>query len=126
MTDQKRVLIVDDEPDMREYLTAFFTDNGYAVETANDGVEALTKVEAAAPDLVTLDVTMPEKSGVKFYREMKEDETRRSIPVIMITGVSGDFKKFISSRKKVPPPDGYVPKPVDLTELLKVANKLTG
>ena len=65
------------------------------------------------PDLVTLDITMPEKSGVAVYRKLKEDERFKQVPVIIITGVSDDFKKFISTRSQVPPPEGYISKPVD-------------
>ena len=73
----KKILIVDDDPDISEYLSTFFQDNGYATETAKDGVEAMEMVEAALPDLIALDITMPEKSGVRFYREMKEHNVTR-------------------------------------------------
>ncbi len=124
--EQKKVLIVEDEADTREYFATFYSDNGFAVETAVDGGEALTKVEAGAPDLITLDITMPETSGVKFYRNMKEDAARVGIPIIIITGVSKDFQSFISSRRRVPPPEGYLTKPVELDELLKLTNSLLG
>ena len=123
---QKTVLIVDDDADVLDYFSTFYTDNGFAVETAVDGNEALTKVEAAAPDLITLDITMPEKSGVGFYRQMKEDESRKGIPIIIITGVAKEFESFISSRRQVPPPEGYLNKPVELDELLTLTNRLLG
>ena len=123
--DKKTVLIVDDEADLLDYLSTFLTDQGFATETAADGVQALAKVEASPPDLVTLDITMPEKSGVRFYREMRESDQWRNIPIIIVTGVSGDFEKFISSRRQVPPPDGYIAKPADLDQLLKLARELT-
>ena len=122
--EQKKVLIVEDEADTREYFSTFYSDNGFAVETAVDGGEALTKVEAGAPDLITLDITMPETSGVRFYRDMKEDESRKGIPIIIITGVTRDFESFISSRRQVPPPEGYLTKPVELQELLTLTNSL--
>lgn len=122
----KKILIVDDDPDIREYLSTFFQDNGYATETAEDGSVASEKVAAAAPDLIALDITMPEKSGVRFYREMKEDPARKGIPIIIVTGVTEDFKKFISTRKQVPPPEGYVSKPVDLDEILALVKQHIG
>ncbi len=70
------------------------------------------------PDLVTLDVTMPEKSGVGVYRKLREEEAYKGIPVIIITGVSDDFKQFISTRRQVPPPEGYLSKPVEPEELV--------
>ncbi|MDH4351709.1 MAG: response regulator, partial [Gemmatimonadota bacterium] len=107
MTDvAKTVLVVDDDPDAREFLTTVLEDHGYAATVARDGVEALAALEQTLPDLVALDITMPEKSGVAVYRKIKEDERLRHIPVVIITGVSDDFRKFISSRRHVPPPEG--------------------
>jgi CheY-like chemotaxis protein len=123
---KKTVLVVDDDPDAREFLTTVLEDNGYASVTAKDGSEAVQVLGQGAPDLVTLDITMPEQSGVSVYRKLKEDDRLKSVPVIMITGVSDDFKKFISSRRQVPPPDGYISKPVDVEEFLKLVKKLVG
>jgi CheY-like chemotaxis protein len=123
--EKKTILIVDDEPDVRTYLSTLFEDSGYATVMAQDGNEALSRVKEKAPDLVTLDITMPNKSGVKFYREMKESAEWRTVPIIIVTGVSGEFKTFISTRKQVPPPEGYLSKPIDKTEILKLVKKLT-
>lgn len=120
----KTVLVVDDEPDARDFLTTVLEDNGYAVVVANDGTEAIAKLEESPPDLVTLDITMPEKSGVAVYRRLKEDEELKDIPVIIITGISDDFKQFISSRRQVPPPEGYISKPVDHADFLKMVDEL--
>ena len=122
--DKKTILIVDDEPDMLTFLSTLFEDNGYATVRARDGNEALSKVKEKAPDLVTLDITMPNKSGVRFYREMKESTVWRKVPVIIVTGVSREFKTFISTRKQVPPPEGYLSKPIDNTEILNLVKKL--
>ena len=122
--EKKTILVVDDEPDVRTFLSTLFEDSGYATVNAQDGIEALSKVKEKAPDLVTLDITMPNKSGVKFYREMKESAEWRKVPIIIVTGVSGEFKTFISTRKQVPPPEGYLSKPIDKTEILKLVNKL--
>jgi CheY-like chemotaxis protein len=122
--EKKTILVVDDEPDVRTFLSTLFEDSGYATVNAQDGIEALSKVKEKAPDLVTLDITMPNKSGVKFYREMKESAEWRKVPIIIVTGVSGEFKTFISTRKQVPPPEGYLSKPIDKTEILKLVKKL--
>ena len=124
MTDKKTVLIIDDEPDTVTYFSSLLEDNGYAVVTAQNGSEAIERVKDARPDLITLDITMPETSGVRCYRDLREHEAWRSIPVIMVTGVSGDFQTFISTRKHLPPPDGYLGKPVDAAELLALVRKL--
>jgi len=124
MADKKTILIIDDEPDTLTYFSSLLGDNGYATLTAENGAEAIARVKEAVPDLITLDVTMPEKSGVRCYRELREHGTWRDIPVIMITGISEDFRTFISSRKHVPPPDGYLAKPIDEAELLAMVRKL--
>ena len=122
----KTVLVVDDDPDAREFLTTVLQDNGFVAATANDGVEAVALIEQKVPDLVALDITMPNKSGVAVYRKLKEDEQLKSIPVIIVTGISDDFKKFISTRHQVPPPEGYIHKPVDHEEFLRIVRELLG
>jgi CheY-like chemotaxis protein len=124
MADKKTILIIDDEPDTLTYFSNLLADNGYATVTAENGAEALELVKRSAPDLITLDITMPETSGVRCYRELREHQTWRSIPIIMITGISDDFRSFISSRRSVPPPDGYLSKPVDEAELLAMVERL--
>ncbi len=124
MADKKTVLIIDDEPDTLTYFSSLLEDNGYATVTAENGAEAIERVKRARPDLVTLDITMPETSGVRCYRELREHAEWRSIPVIMITGISEDFRTFISSRKAVPPPDGYLSKPIDEAEFLGLVRRL--
>jgi CheY-like chemotaxis protein len=127
MTDGKKtVLVVDDEPDTVAFLTTLLEDNGFDTISAGDGAEARTTLETARPDLISLDVTMPEKSGVRLYRELRDSEELKGIPIIIVTGVSEDFERFISSRKNVPPPDGYVPKPIDQDRYIQLAKELTG
>ncbi len=126
MTDEtKTVLVIDDEPDIRTYLATLLQDNGYRVSTAENGEDGWAKVQSLRPDLITLDITMPEKSGVRFYRDVKQNDELKNIPVIIVTGVSVDFEKFISSRTKVPPPEGYLSKPIEKEQFLdKVAKAL--
>jgi len=124
MGNQKTILVIDDEPDTVTYFSSLLEDNGYLTVTAENGEEGLSKVSESPPDLITLDISMPETSGVRFYRELRNSEQWKSIPVIMITGISEDFKSFISSRKQVPPPDGYLAKPVKEEDLLDLVKKL--
>ena len=127
MTDNaKTVLVVDDDPDARDFLATVLQDNGFVATMARDGIEAIAMIEQQPPDLVALDITMPEKSGVAVYRKLKEDEQFSGIPVIIVTGISDDFKKFISNRRQVPPPEGYIQKPVDHAEFLKMVRGLLG
>lgn len=123
---RKTILVIDDEPDTVTFLTALLEDNGYRVISAPDGEKGLEATRAERPDLISLDITMPQKSGVKFYRELKSDADLGSIPVVMVTGVADDFKQFISGRKQVPPPDGYISKPIDVKALLETLGKILG
>jgi len=120
----KTVLVVDDEPDTRAFLTTLLEDHGFTTIAANDGEQALAAVKRQRPDLISLDITMPEKSGVRFYREMRESDEWKDIPIIIVTGVSGDFEKFISTRKQVPPPEGYMSKPIDKDRFIRLAREL--
>ncbi len=120
----KKILVVDDEPDVVSYLSAVLKDHGYETLEAFNGEEALQIVLKDKPDLVTLDITMPELTGVRAYRMMKEDAALKRIPVIIVTGISHDFKQFISGRSQVPPPEGYLEKPVEPEDLLAEIKRL--
>ena len=124
--ERKTILVVEDEPDVVTYLSTLLEDAGYQTVAAGDGEEALEKVKASRPDLITLDITMPNKSGVRFYRDMKESDEWKGIPIIMVTGIASDFEKFISSRKQVPPPEGYVSKPIDKEKILSLIKEHIG
>jgi CheY-like chemotaxis protein len=121
---RKKILVLDDEPNVVAYLETLLQDNGYDTVSAGDGREGMEKVRSEKPDLITLDISMPEESGVRFFRELKADPDLAGIPVVIVTGVTGyggkpeDFQKFISTRKQIPPPEGFVPKPIDRDELL--------
>ena len=128
-TELKKILVVDDEADVRTYLSRLFEQNGYACTLACDGADALAQVQAGKPNLITLDMSMPNKSGVKFYRELRADPDLADIPVVVVTGVIGqggasDTKRFLESRKQVPPPNAFIPKPVDRDELLAAVARL--
>jgi CheY-like chemotaxis protein len=121
---RKTILVVDDEQDVVTYLTALLEDSGYATITARDGAEAVARARADAPDLVTLDITMPSQSGVRAFRELKSDSQLARIPVIIVTGIEGEFEHFISTRRQVPAPEGYLSKPVDQERLLALVRHL--
>ena len=89
-----------------------------------DGKQGVQKALLEKPDIITLDISMPEESGVKALRELQNNKTTKNIPIIIITGVASDFKRFITSRKQVHMPEGYFEKPVDRDLLLKSVNEL--
>ena len=118
----KRILVVDDEPDVVRYLSTFLSDQGFTVSTAQDGGEALSKVRAERPDLITLDITMPGKSGVDVFTTLRRDPQLLGIPVFIITGVV-DFRRLMYYRE-VQPPEGYMEKPIDPDVLLMTVRRL--
>lgn len=124
MENHKKILIIDDEEDVLTYLSAFFVDNDYYVISAPDGKEGIKKALSEKPDVITLDISMPEESGVKALRELQNNENTKNIPVIIITGVTSDFKRFIRARKQVHIPEGYFEKPINRELLLKKVNEL--
>lgn len=129
MTTLKKVLVVDDEEDIRSYLSRLLRENGFAVTCAGNGEEALQAVEKERPDLITLDLSMPETAGPGFYRTLKSQSKFSGIPVIFVTGVTGpggsrDTEHFYGTRKQIPPPDGFIAKPIDAAEILKLAREL--
>jgi CheY-like chemotaxis protein len=116
---KKKILIVDDEPDIVSYLEMVLQDSGFETMTAGNGNEAMEAVKRERPDLVTLDITMPEASGTRFYKELRMDPDLSTIPVIIVTAVTGlggdkyAYEKFISNRRLVPAPEAFFPKPID-------------
>lgn len=116
---QKKILVVDDDQDVIAYLQTWLSDEGFEVATALDGIEAQEKFQSFKPDLVTLDIVMPNKTGVKFYQELRKNPATAQTPVIIITGLQQEFKQFISHRRTAPPPEGYISKPFSREELLK-------
>ena len=124
MSTQKTILVVEDEPDQTAYLDTLFKDQGFAVITAGDGREGFEKAKSNHPDLITLDISMPEESGVRMFRDLQGDPATADIPVIIITGITHEFKRFIETRKQVHPPQGYFDKPLDREKLLAKINEL--
>ena len=121
---KKKILVVDDEPDVLKYLETLFLDKGFDVITAIDGIGCVSNAISTKPDLITLDISMPAESGVRAFRDLQENDITKDIPVIIITGISGEFKKFISTRKQVHPPIDYYEKPIDRDKLIARVNEI--
>ena len=103
---QNKVLVVDDEKDIVEYLTELLEDSGYEVTPAYDGVEAMRLIAKETPDLILLDLMMPEETGTGLYRKLHNRKEYRDIPVIVISGLAGSY---LAVSRSVPviekPPD---------------------
>jgi len=126
---QKKVLVVDDDPDVRLFNTTVVEENGYIPIEATNGEEGLKKLKEEKPDLVILDVLMPRQSGIRLYRELKTDSAFKGVNVIMLSGIAQ--KTFLRSQKAltefggeaVPEPEVYLEKPVEPEELAAAIKK---
>lgn len=125
----KKILVVDDDPDVRSFVVTVLEENQYTPLVACDGVEGLEMILKHKPDLVILDVLMPRGSGIRLYRQLKTDDALKTVPVIMFTGIA--LRSFLKSQKvleefkgeKVPEPDIYLEKPVEPQELVDAIRK---
>lgn len=124
MSEKKKILVVDDEQDVLTYLTALFEDNGYETVSAMDGLKAVEVAQSEKPDLISLDITMPDQSGVRTYRTYKEDPELKKIPVIIVTAIGDSMRSFLKKLKGFPEPEGFMNKPIDEKELLKMTADL--
>jgi len=115
--EDKRILVVDDEPNVREYLTTVLEDAGFNVVTAGDGVEALEIIKEKPPDFISLDLIMPRKSGHKLLHELRRNKQWSRIPVLIVTAHArdelgkGDLQDLLDSRV-MSGPGTYLEKPV--------------
>lgn len=127
---KKKILVIDDEPHVVTYLETLLQDNGYETIAASNGHEGMEMVKAENPQLICLDITMPKESGIQFYRDLKENPDLKTIPVVIVTAVTGyggdpdGLKKFLSTRRHVPPPEAYFSKPIDKSEFIAKIKQL--
>jgi len=124
MAKKKRALVVDDEADVRAYLGALLEDIGFEVLTAEDGVRGVEAARKEKPDLITLDISMPEQSGVRTYRQLKTEDDLKNIPVCIITGFSEKMSTYLKKLAGFPFPEGFLNKPIDPEELKKLAGDI--
>jgi twitching motility two-component system response regulator PilH len=116
----RKILIVDDSPTERFFLADLLSKRGYAVVTAENGEEALSKVKSEKPSLVVMDVVMPGTSGFQATRAIARDPATQSIPVILCTSKGAESDRIWGLRQGA---KEYVVKPVDPDELLaKIAS----
>ena len=126
----KKVLVVDDEQDIRVFMTTLLETSGYKPVSAQNGEEGLKIAQNLKPALIIMDVMMPKESGIYMYREVKKDPELRNIPVIMVSALSK--KTFFHSQNivdqyegiKIPEPAAYIEKPPEAEELLAAIRKI--
>ena len=121
---KKRILVVDDEVDVLTYLCTLLEDNGYQTLRALNGIEAIESAKSHRPDLITLDMSMPEQSGVRTMRELKADPQLATIPVVIVTGIGESMNTFIQKIPHFPRPEGFIAKPISQDEFLGLVKQL--
>jgi CheY-like chemotaxis protein len=126
----KKVLVVDDDPDVRLFSVTVLEENGYTPLEAGNGEEGLKMIREEKPDLVILDILMPRQSGIRLYRELKTDKSLKNIRIIILSGIAK--KTFLRSQKaltefggqEVPEPEIYLEKPVEPEVLAENIKKI--
>ncbi len=115
----KKIMIVDDDPEIRSYLSELLTDNGYLVVSASDGSEAEGVADKEKPDLITLDLEMPHEWGPRFYRKLSQNAELKRTPVIVISGLN-------ANKYAIPKAVASLTKPFDPDQLLKIVKDTIG
>ena len=124
---KKTVLVVDDEADVRDFLKAALMEAGFEVVVASDGFEALEAVERQIPDLISLDLVMPRRSGVKFYHDLTKNKKWSKIPIIIVTGhARDDLGKADLKELTMSGPGIYLEKPVKPHNYIAAIKNLLG
>jgi DNA-binding response OmpR family regulator len=118
---KRKILVVDDEKNIRVLFRDELEDAGYEVDVAASGQEALEKIDASVPDLLVLDIRMPDMTGIEVLEKVRE--THQDLPVIMCTAVQGLKDDFTIWDAEVL---AYLTKPVDLDELREKVREALG
>jgi two-component system response regulator VicR len=123
-SDSKRVVCIEDEPEMIDLVRLILGNKGFNVIGANGGVEGLETVRREKPDLVLLDLMMPDMDGWEVYQQMKADSALREIPVVVVTAKAQSIDKVLGLH--IAKVDDYITKPFGPQELLESVEKIIG
>lgn len=116
-------LVVDDSKTILEMLVKCLTQDGLTVMTATSGADALAQMDVQTPDIILLDVVLPDRSGFEICRELKAKNSTSSIPIIICSTKNTDMDKFWGKKQGA---DAYLTKPIDQAELSKTVKRLIG
>jgi two-component system alkaline phosphatase synthesis response regulator PhoP len=121
MGEKIRILVVDDEPDFVSIVQMNLEKEGFEVEVAYEGMEALEKVKANPPDAIVLDVMMPEMDGYAVCSKLKGDDKYAEIPIIMLTAVASHVPttRYTHYNGMTMEAEDYLPKPASADQILK-------
>lgn len=120
----KRILCVEDEQEMIDLIRLILGRRGFEVKGADGGIEGLRMIRQDLPDLVLLDLMMPDMDGWEVYQQMKADEKTRSIPVIVVTAKAQNIDRVLAMH--IAKVDDYITKPFSPQELLMSVEKVLG
>jgi len=120
----KHIICIEDEPEMIELIRLILERRGFEVKGAGGGVEGLKVVREERPDLVLLDLMMPDLDGWEVYQQMKADEATRNIPVIVVTAKAQSIDKVLGLH--IAKVDDYIAKPFSPQELIASVEKIFG
>ena len=123
-TAQKRILCIEDEPEMIDLIRLILGRRGFQVSGANGGKAGLEAVRTQRPDLILLDLMMPDMDGWEVYQQIKADEATRHIPVIVVTAKAQSIDKVLGLH--IAKVDDYIAKPFSPQELLSSVEKTLG
>jgi CheY-like chemotaxis protein len=118
----ERVLVVDDQEDIRSYLLAVFADAGASVCEAADGQEAIEVARSFGPDLITLDLSMPGHDGIAAFCELRTTAGTEEIPVCIVTG-HPEMRALVYERP-ARPPEGYIAKPFAPERVVRTVRRI--
>jgi CheY-like chemotaxis protein len=125
---ESRVLIVEDDPDIVDYLSFFLEDEGYEVNSASRCSAALGMMDGFQPNIVLIDALLPGKSGLELLVTLRKDPRWSGLPLVVCTGndklLEDDCQSYLGAHEGVRGPDGVLGKPVDLGTLLSVIERL--
>ena len=116
-----KILIVDDDPEMVELLGLALTEAGYSPRAATTGREAIAEAQRLSPDLVILDLLLPDLNGFSVCEDLRRQPGTASVPIIMITGLAGRFPRLVGVEMGV---NAYVNKPFQTQELVSCVDVL--
>jgi DNA-binding response OmpR family regulator len=120
---KRKILLVEDQVELLDLFTTYFKSEGFATATATNGVEALKKARTVHPDLILLDVVLPELDGFAVCEILRKDSATANTPIIMVTGLAGQIPRCAGIESGA---TDYVSKPISPSELvLKVRQTLS-
>lgn len=118
---KQRILVVDDEPEILELVEFNLKQAGFTVTTADDGAEALKKIRAQIPDLIILDVMLPEMDGLEVCKSLRNDPATAQLPIIMLTAKAAEVDRVLGLELGA---DDYLTKPFSPRELMLRVKKM--